>query len=55
VVDDRLEVAVGEATGLGRQTQGPLDLVRPPSTADSVARRIFVRIRSAPEAAARMS
>ncbi len=28
MVDDRLEVAVGEPAGLGRQTEGPLDLIR---------------------------
>jgi hypothetical protein len=48
VVHDRLKIAVGEAAGLCGESEGSLDLVRPD-------RRILVRIRSTPEAAARMS
>jgi len=51
VVDDRLEIAVGKAAGLGGKPERPLDLARADEPASSVARRTFVRMRSAPEAA----
>jgi hypothetical protein len=46
VIDDRLKIAVGEAAGLGSETERSLDLVRIPAAPDATAR---MSQRSAPD------